>query len=183
MALASSSTAAALAAFSPLGIFPVTEKLTRNNHPMWKLQVLSSLHGAEMEKFIDPAEKPPEKFIPPKPKADDEKPAADAAPILNPKFKKWVAQDQQVLSYLLGSLSREIGSQITAAEAWTAIQALHASQSRAQIISTRMALTTASKGASSISEFFTKMKVLGDEMASTNRKLEDEKLISYILPG
>lgn len=187
MALTSFSTAAALAAFSPLGMFPVTEKLTRNNHPMWKLQVLSGLRGAEMEKFIDPVEKPPEKFIPPKAEADNEKPTADAAPILNPEFKKWVAQDQQVLSYLLGSLSREIGSQITAvttaAEAWTAIQALHASQSRARIISTRMALATASKGASSISEFFSKMKALGDEMASAGRKLEDEELISYILTG
>ena len=174
MALASPSTAAALARFLPLGMFPVTEKLTRNNHPMWKLQVLSGLRGAEMEKFIDPTEKPPEKFIPPKDEADDGKPAADAAPILNPKFKKWVAQDQQVLSYLLGSLSHEIGSQITAvttaAEAWTAIQALHASQSRARIISTRMALATTSKGASSISEFFTKMKALGDEMASAERR-------------
>ena len=140
-----------------------------------------------MEKFIDPTEKPPEKFIPPKAEADDGKPATDAAPILNPEFKKWVAQDQQVLSYLLGSLSREIGSQITAvttaAEAWTAIQALHASQSRARIISTRMALATTSKGASLISEFFTKMKALGDEMASAGRKLEDEELISYILTG
>ena len=130
-----------------------------------------------MEKFIDPEEKPPEKFIAPKAKVDDDKEATDAAPILNLEFKKWVAQDQQVLSYLLGSLSREIGSQITTvttvAEAWMAIQALHASQSRA--------LATASKGASSISEFFTKMKALGYEMASAGRKLEDEELISYIL--
>jgi len=46
-----------------------------------------------MEKFIDLAEKPPEKFIPPKDLKDDEKRAADAAPILNPEFKKWVVQD------------------------------------------------------------------------------------------
>lgn len=71
----------------------------------------------------------------------------------------------------------------TAAEAWTAIQALHASQSRARIISTWMALSNASKGASSISDFFTKMKALGDEMAFAGRKLEDEELISYILTG
>jgi len=154
---------------------------------MWKLQVLSSLDGVEMEKFIDSAEKPPEKFTPPKAKTGDEKPSADTEPILNPEFKKWVAQDQQILSYLLGSLSHEIGSQITSvttvAEAWTVIQALHASQSRAQIISTRMALSNASKGASTISEFFIKMKALRDEMASVSHKFEDEELISYILTG
>ena len=110
MALPSSSTATALASFSPLGLFPVTEKLTRNNHPMCKLQVLSGLHGAEMEKYIDLAKRPPEKYMPPKAaKSGDEKPSADDAPILNLEFKKWVAQDQQVLSYLLGSLSCEIG--------------------------------------------------------------------------
>lgn len=110
-----SSTIAALTALSPLGLFPVTEKLTRSNHPMWKLQVLTGLRGAEMEKFINLAERPPEKFIAPKSdaKPDEQKPVEDASPILNPEFKKWVAQDQQVLSYLLGSFSREIGSQIT----------------------------------------------------------------------
>jgi hypothetical protein len=99
-----SSTIAALTALSPLSLFPVTEKLTRSNHPMWKLQVLTGLRGAEMEKFIAPKSDA---------KPDEPKPAEDVSPILNPKFKKWVAQDQQVLSYLLGSLSHEIGSQIT----------------------------------------------------------------------
>ena len=46
-----------------------------------------------------------------------------------------------------------------------------------------MALATASKGSSSISEYFTKMKSLADEMASAGRKLDDEELISYILTG
>jgi len=82
-------------------------------------------------------------------------------------------------------LSREIGSQVTAvttaSAAWFAIEALHVSQSRARVISTRMALATASKGTSSINEYSTKMKALADEMASTGKKLEDEELVSYIL--
>jgi len=177
-----------------LGLFPVTERLTRNNHPMWKLQVLSALRGAQLVRFIDPEARPPEKFVAPKKiekkaadDGDDAKLAGGDEPILNPEFEKWVAQDQQVLSYLLGSLLREIGSQVTmvtmAAEAWAAIHALHASQSRARIISTRMALANASKGTSTISDYFTKMKSLGDEMASAGRKLEDEELVSYILSG
>ena len=40
---------------------------------------------------------------------------------------------------------------------------------------------TASKGTSSINEYFTKMKYLTDEMASVGRRLEDEELVSYIL--
>lgn len=46
-----------------------------------------------------------------------------------------------------------------------------------------MALATASKGTSSIAEFFTKMKRLADDMAALGRKLEDEELVSYILIG
>ena len=71
----------------------------------------------------------------------------------------------------------------TAASAWAAIEAIHASQSRARVISTRMALATASKGAASVSDYFTKLKSLADEMALAGRKLEDEELVSYILTG
>lgn len=46
-----------------------------------------------------------------------------------------------------------------------------------------MALATVSKGASTISEYFTKMKSLVDEMASAGKRLEDDELVSYILTG
>jgi len=180
MVFPSSSTV--LAAIS-LGFLPVTEKLTRSNHAMWHAQILSALRGAQAEHFIDPAARPPEKYLAPKgnKKMDDE------PPVVNPEYEKWVAKDQQVLSYLLTSLSREIGSQVTivttAASAWAAIGTLHASQSRARVISTRMALATASKGAMSVSDYFAKMKSLADEMAAAGRKLEDEELVSYILTG
>jgi len=58
---------------------------------------------------------------------------------------------------------------------------MFASQSRAQLITTRMALATASKGALTMSEYFTKKKGLADDMVSVGKKLEDDELISYIL--
>ena len=64
--------------------------------------------------------------------------------------------------------------------AWTTIEGMYTSQSLAHLISTRMALATASKGESWISEYFTKMKSLVDEMASVGRRLEDEELVSNI---
>ena len=39
------------------------------------------------------------------------------------------------------------------------------------------------RGSSFINEYFTKMKALAYEMASTGKKLEDEELVSYILTG
>jgi len=42
-------------------------------------------------------------------------------------------------------------------------------------------LQTASKGTSTISEYFTKMKGLADDMASVGKRLEDDELIAHIL--
>ncbi|XP_066395916.1 uncharacterized protein [Miscanthus floridulus] len=119
-----------------------------------------------MGSFIEPTAVPPSPFITPDgSKADGSK--KDPEP--NPDYASWVAKDQTVLNYLLSNMSKEIlghvNTYVTAASAWTAIEWLFASQSRAKIISTRMALATASK----------------DDMAAAGRKLEDEELISYIL--
>jgi histone deacetylase 1/2 len=56
-----------------------------------------------------------------------------------------------------------------------------AAQSRGWVITTRMALATASKGTSSIADFFSKMKGLADDMAAVSKKLKDEEAASYIL--
>jgi hypothetical protein len=99
----------------------------------------------------------------------------------------WKAQEQQVLSYLLRSVSRDILVQIvalpTAADVWKHLETSFASQSRARVINTRMALATTQKGSSSAAEYVSKMKTLADEMASAGKKLDDEELISYILVG
>lgn len=46
-----------------------------------------------------------------------------------------------------------------------------------------MALTTATKGISSVADFFVKMKGLVDDMALAGCKVEDEELVAYILTG
>jgi hypothetical protein len=68
----------------------------------------------------------------------------------------------------LSNLSKEVLGQVshveTAAKAWAAIKAIFASQSRARIITNRMALDTASKGTFAVSEYAARMKSLADEM-------------------
>jgi hypothetical protein len=46
-----------------------------------------------------------------------------------------------------------------------------------------MALATTQKGSSTTFEYLSKMKILVDEMASADKKLDDEELCSYILAG
>ena len=114
---------AAATAFSFGFLPPVIEKLTHGNYGMWYAQVSSTLKGAQLAGYIKPSAKPPSPFLEDG-TSDDKK----VDPVPNPEYEKWEAKDQQVLSYLFGSLSKEIFAQVstctTAAELWAAIQAL-----------------------------------------------------------
>ena len=89
---------------------------------------------------ISPTFVPPAKEIP---KSTDK----PTEVIPNPEYATWFTKDQQVLNYLLSSLSREIMSQVTttttAAATWAAIEGMFAAQSRARMINTCMTLATA----------------------------------------
>lgn len=87
----------------------------------------SVLHPrAELYDFLSPTVEPPAKHLAKKEGEDKE-----AIPILNKEYSAWVAKDQQVMSYLLVSLSREILQQVssstTAAECWAGIEKFFAS--------------------------------------------------------
>lgn len=105
----------------------------------------------------------------------------------NPALEDWEAVDQQVLSYLLSSVSKDVLTQVatstTAAEAWKTIEDMFASQTRARSVNIRIALATTKKENSSVAEYFAKMKSLGDDMAAAGRPLEDEELVEYIITG
>jgi len=170
MSSSSSSAAAVMSfGFSLIGC-PVSEKLSKHNFPLWSLQ----------EHYIEPdTEVPPRKIA-----KDSTKPTELSD---NLEYKEWVAKDQQIVNYLLSSITKEVMVQVsnctTSAEMWRVIQEMTASQSRGRIINTRMALATAQKGSSTIAEYFSKMKSLADDMASAGKRLEDEEIASFILAG
>jgi hypothetical protein len=64
-------------------------------------------------------------------------------------MKEWYATDQQVLAYLLLSLSREIMAQVTicntAVSTWDIIESMFTSGTRDRSINTRIALATMRK--------------------------------------
>ena len=112
-------------------------------------------HGKATTEFLTPSKEEKEKTVDPVP---------------NPEYENWVVKDQQVFTFLLSSIRKEIFAQVstsqTVAKLWAAIEGTHASQSHACVVATCMALATASKGTSTIAEYFMKMKSLADEMAS-----------------
>jgi hypothetical protein len=80
---------------------PVSEKLARGNHTVWKVQVVTALRGAQLYGFLDGTSIESAEQIKAKVGSAEED-------VPNPTLMVWKAQEQQVLSYLLSSVSRDI---------------------------------------------------------------------------
>lgn len=106
---------------------------------------------------------------------------------INPAYEEWVVANQQMLGFLLASVSKDILTQVvnleTVAETWSAITTMLSSQSRARVLNTRLALSMTHKDNLSVTEYIGKMKTLADKMSSTDKPLNDEEMMSYILAG
>jgi hypothetical protein len=87
-------------------LMSVTKKLTRNNHVLWRAQVLAVLRGAPLTGFLDGTTKAPAEKIHMAKKSGKEEGEAEEAS--NPAFELWKAQEHQVLSYLLTSFSHDV---------------------------------------------------------------------------
>jgi hypothetical protein len=176
--------ATSTSASTTMTLMPVFEKLACGNHVLWMAHVLAVLHRAKLTGFLDGTNPASAEKI--KIKTSKEL-GEDSEEVPNLAFDIWRVQEQQVHSYLLTSVSRDVLVQVaalpTAAAVWKHIETSFASQSRARVINTRMALATTQKGSSMAAEYVFKMKSLADGMASAGKKLDDEELISYVLAG
>jgi hypothetical protein len=92
-------------------LMPASEKLTRSNFVLWKAQVLTVLRGAQLTEFLDGSNPAPEEKL--MIKVQKEK-AEEVKEVPNPAYASWKAQEQQVLSYLLTSVSRDVLIQVAA---------------------------------------------------------------------
>ena len=160
---------------------PPSEKLARGNFILWKTQVLPALRGAQVTGLLDNSDAAPPKMV------EVTKADKTTAQEPNPLYGPWIAKDQQVLSYLLNSMSPEILAQVVGRdstfELWTTINNLFASQSQSRITNLRIAITNTKKGTMSSSAYMAKMKSLGDELAAAGRPVSDPEMVDYILAG
>jgi hypothetical protein len=74
---------------NPLLTHVISEKLSKNNHMLWKAQALPIVRGAQLEGFLTCVAKAPEEYIVTK-ESDKEVKTS------NPAHEAWVALDQQV---------------------------------------------------------------------------------------
>ena len=157
--MASSSSAPA----NPLLGHVVSEKLTKGNHAIWKAQIKAAVRGARLLGHLTGDTKAPEADL--TIKSGDGKDNKDEK-VVNPAYEAWEAADQQVLSFILSALSKDVLIQVatsnTAHQASQVIEDMFASQTRARAINLRLALSTSHKGSMSCTEYFAKIKALGD---------------------
>ena len=88
----------------------IIEKLTRDNFLVWKVQVLLHVWAAVMMGYLDGSIKEPAAVIVTEKETNGKK---ETVEIPNPEHAIWVTQDQQVLTFLLASLSREVLMQVS----------------------------------------------------------------------
>jgi hypothetical protein len=100
---------------NPLFGFPISEKLNKQNFALWSAQFLAAIRGARLEGHLNGKTVVPDEEIEQK---QGEKPPVK---IPNPAYEARYAIDQQVLGFLLTSLSKEMLTQVAAAR--TAVQA------------------------------------------------------------
>ena len=107
-----------------------------------------------------------------------EKPDKTIEEVENPAYVTWIGQDQQLLAYLLSSMTKEILVQVSshdhAAQVWKAITEMFSSQSRSKILQLRSQLSREKKGDMSASAYYSKMKGLADELAAAGKKIDDD---------
>jgi hypothetical protein len=148
---------------------------------MWSAQVLATLRGARLEHYVNG------KAVAPSEEVSEKTADGKVVTVVNSAYEEWFAADQQVLGFLLGSLSRDILAQVaisrTAAEAWKAISDMFASHTRARTTNVRHALATTKKENMTVAQYYGKMKGLADEMAAAGKPLDDEELVMYICNG
>ncbi|KAF5458441.1 hypothetical protein F2P56_022468 [Juglans regia] len=150
----------------------ITVKLSTDNFPLWKAQLLAFLKSHQLYGYIDGSVPSPPPFL-------DDKP--------NPAHSSWLLQDQMVISALYSSLTDNILSQVvdcaTSHEIWTTLTNLYSAQSTAHLMQTRYQLATLKKGSDTISAYFHKAKALASSLSSAGHPLSSHEFIIYLLTG
>jgi hypothetical protein len=174
----SSSSAFALAA--ALGS-PPSQLLTRNNFLLWQALIVPVFRGANVMGLLDGSDGAPGKTV----EVDDTN--GKKVHVDNPAYLAWIARDQQVLRFLLNSLSPEILSHVlgmdTTAMAWSTINAMFKTASRTKAQHLREKLNDTKKLTMKADQYYTKMKGFASELSALGKPVGDDELLGYLLHG
>ncbi|KAK1685202.1 hypothetical protein QYE76_046050 [Lolium multiflorum] len=173
-AMSSSALATALGA-------PPAQQLTRSNFLLWKALVLPAFRGANVMQLLDGSDRAPTKTIEVE---DSEK---NKVMVPNSAYIYWMAKDQQVLRFLLNTLSPDVLSHllevISTAQAWASINAMFKTTSRTKAQHLRGELSHTKKLSLTADQYYTKMRGFASELYALGKHVEDDELLGYLLLG
>ncbi|KAL9411198.1 hypothetical protein AB3S75_044900 [Citrus x aurantiifolia] len=160
--------------------FNTPVKLDQSNYLIWRSQVLASIRGNRLKKFIDESITPPPSHT--AQRCDD-----NLRSVENPEFATWRAQDQILLGWLLSSMSKGIISLVfnleTSLEVWKAVETQFGSQSKSRLLHLRYLMNSTRKDDLKMTDYFIKMKSITDNMAVAGSALSNDDLILHVLSG
>ncbi|KAH9801351.1 retrovirus-related pol polyprotein from transposon RE1 [Citrus sinensis] len=146
-------------------------KLDRSNYMIWKMQVLASIQGNGLEGYIDGSITAP---------YSDQR-------IPNSEFVIWKRTDQQLLGWLLSSMTESVLGIVlgckTSFEVWRALEKLSGSQNKTRALQLKNQMMMTKKNDLSVYDYFHKMKSIADIMAAAGAPMSDYDFMISVLGG
>ncbi|KAH9669936.1 retrovirus-related pol polyprotein from transposon RE1 [Citrus sinensis] len=161
--------------------FAATVKLDRSNFLLWPKQVVTSIRGNRLERFILEPQIIPEQYL------VDSTIEGSGESIENPAYSNWRAQDQILLGWLLSTISEGILSSVlsydTSFDVWRSIEKQFGVQSEAKIMQVRYEMNILRKDSMNVEEYCAKMKLLANKLACAGDVITEKDLLIRVLNG
>jgi Reverse transcriptase (RNA-dependent DNA polymerase)/gag-polypeptide of LTR copia-type/Integrase core domain/GAG-pre-integrase domain len=154
---------------------PISQKLTGSNYLSWQCQILPTIHGYNLSKFIESP--PPEQT----------KIGASGQFEVNPEYVIWRRQDQLLLSWLRASFSDTILAQTfscsTTLELWNTLQQQFTSTSSSRRLELKRQLQNCKKGTLSCTDYLNQLRRIADELTFIGSPIQEEDLVMHAIQG
>jgi hypothetical protein len=155
-------------------------KLTNTNYPVWLPQIVLHLKGGNIYGYVDgstPCLSPT--------MTSTKDGVSTTSP--NPAFLHWSMQDQLLLGAINFALSKMMLTHVTRCatyhDAWTTLEILFTSQTKARTMPVHYQLATLKKGSSSIADYYHTFQTLCDALAVVGQPLNGFEMVSFLLAG
>ncbi|KAH9736625.1 retrovirus-related pol polyprotein from transposon RE1 [Citrus sinensis] len=162
-------------------------KLDRSNYLVWKAQVRASIIANGLEGFVTGDSICPDRYL-----NLTEGESSSSAMLIsqrqeNPEYIVWMKTDKLLQSWMLSSMVDNVLIMVinceSSLELWKRLGQIFMSQSKARFLPLKLQIQSTKKGSLSVSDYFNKMKKIGDSLAIGGNALSSNELIMHLLTG
>uniref|UniRef100_A0A803Q6A2 Integrase catalytic domain-containing protein n=1 Tax=Cannabis sativa TaxID=3483 RepID=A0A803Q6A2_CANSA len=125
---------------------PFTLKLDINNFTLWRTMVVAIVRGHRLDGYLKGTLPRPQEYNSVTTNVDGSESVTDE---INPAFEQWIVNDQLLLGWPYGSMTKGIASEVMGCDSssslWSALEALYGSHSKAIMDEYRTKIQTARK--------------------------------------